>query len=63
MILKTDLHMHTNFCDGADTPEQMVLSGIEKGLKTIGIVVSSAIVLVFIAVAVKGYLVANGMCC
>ena len=41
MILKTDLHMHTNFCDGADTPEQMVLSGIEKGLKTIGIVVHS----------------------
>ena len=32
-------------------------------LKTIGIVVSSVIVLVFIAVAVKAYLVANGICC
>ena len=31
--------------------------------KVAGIVVSSLIVLVFIAVAVKGYLVANGICC
>ena len=34
-----------------------------KRWKVTGIVVSSAIVLVFIAVAVKGYLVANGFCC
>ena len=34
---RVDLHMHTNFCDGKDTPEQMVLSAIEKGLKVVGI--------------------------
>ena len=34
-----------------------------KRWKVTGIVVSSIIVLVFIAVAVKGYLVANGICC
>ena len=34
-----------------------------KRWKVTGIVVSTIIVLVFIAVAVKGYLVANGMCC
>ena len=32
-----DLHMHTNFCDGKDTPEQMVLSAVGKGLKVVGI--------------------------
>ena len=32
-----DLHMHTNYCDGKDAPEQMVLSAIEKGLKVVGI--------------------------
>ena len=32
-----DLHMHTTFCDGKNTPEEMVLSAIEKGLKTVGI--------------------------
>jgi hypothetical protein len=34
-----------------------------KRWKVTGIVVSTIIVLVFIAVAVKGYLVANGICC
>ena len=34
-----------------------------KRWKVTGIVVSTIIVLVFIAVAIKGYLVANGMCC
>ncbi len=28
--------MHTSFCDGKHSPEEMILSGIEKGLKTIG---------------------------
>ncbi len=28
--------MHTTFCDGKNTPEEMILSGIRKGLKTIG---------------------------
>lgn len=34
---KCDLHTHSVFCDGRDTPEEMVLSAIEKGLDTIGI--------------------------
>lgn len=32
-----DLHMHTTFCDGKSTPEEMVRSAIEKGLKRVGI--------------------------
>lgn len=36
MITK-DLHMHTCYCDGACTPEDMILSAIEKGLNTVGI--------------------------
>ena len=36
MITK-DLHMHTCYCDGAGTPEEMVKSAIEKGLHTVGI--------------------------
>lgn len=42
MIL-SDLHAHTCFCDGKDTPEQMVLSAIKKGLKTIGLCVHAYI--------------------
>lgn len=33
---KCDLHTHTCFCDGADSPEGMVLSAISKGMDTIG---------------------------
>lgn len=36
MIAK-DLHMHTAYCDGKDTPEDMVLSAVDKGLDTVGI--------------------------
>lgn len=36
MITK-DLHMHTCYCDGKNTPEEMVQSAIEKGLSTVGI--------------------------
>lgn len=36
MITK-DLHMHTCYCDGKNTPEEMVQSAIEKGLTTVGI--------------------------
>lgn len=36
-MITFDLHMHTTFCDGKSTPEEMIISGIEKGLKTIGI--------------------------
>ena len=36
-----DIHTHTNFCDGKNSPEEMVLSAIEKGLDTIGILTHS----------------------
>ena len=32
-----DLHMHTVFSDGRDTPEEMVREAIRKGLETVGI--------------------------
>lgn len=32
-----DLHMHTAYCDGNNTAEEMILSAIEKGLDTVGI--------------------------
>lgn len=32
----TDYHMHTTYCDGKNTAEEMVLSAIEKGLTSIG---------------------------
>ena len=35
MILQ-DLHTHTTYCDGKNTPEEMVLAAIEKGLSRIG---------------------------
>ncbi len=38
MIL-SDLHVHTNFCDGKNSPEEMVVSAIKKGVKTLGLVV------------------------
>ena len=37
MMVKTDLHTHTVYSDGKDTPEQMVLSAINKGVKVYGI--------------------------
>ena len=36
MITK-DLHMHTAYCDGKNTPEEMVICAVEKGLETVGI--------------------------
>ncbi len=42
-MIKTDLHMHTVFCDGKNTPEEMVLSAIKKGLDTVGICAHSYI--------------------
>ncbi len=32
----TDLHVHTTYSDGKNTPEEMVLAAIEKGMTTIG---------------------------
>ena len=39
--MKLDLHVHTTFCDGKNSPEEMVLSAIEKGLDTIGLLFHS----------------------
>ncbi len=36
MIYLCDYHVHTNFSDGADTPEAVVLAAIEKGFTEIG---------------------------
>lgn len=36
-MISKDLHMHTVYCDGACTPEDMVLSAIDKGLGTVGL--------------------------
>lgn len=36
-ILLTDLHMHTSFSDGKDSPADMLRSAARKGLKNIGI--------------------------
>ncbi len=33
----TDLHTHTVFCDGKDTPKEMVISAVERGMECIGI--------------------------
>ncbi len=36
-LIKRDLHTHTSFSDGADTPEEMILAAIGKGMSEIGI--------------------------
>ena len=38
---RIDLHTHTYFCDGENSPEDMVKSAIEKGLDEIGILAHS----------------------
>ena len=35
-MIKTNFHTHTTFCDGKDTPEQMVETAIEKGFTALG---------------------------
>ena len=35
-MIRTDLHIHTKYCDGKNTPEEMVLAAIEKGMECIG---------------------------
>ncbi len=32
----SNIHTHTNFCDGKDSPEEMVLKALELGFDTIG---------------------------
>ena len=35
MLLK-DLHVHTNYCDGKDSPRDIVLAAVGMGMKTLG---------------------------
>lgn len=35
-MIKSNLHTHTSFCDGANTPEEIVLAAIEAGMDTVG---------------------------
>lgn len=35
-MIKSNFHTHTNFCDGKNTAEEMILSAIEKGFSHIG---------------------------
>ena len=35
-MIKADYHIHTKFCDGKNTPEEMVLSALQKGFQTLG---------------------------
>ena len=35
MILQ-DLHVHTTYCDGKNTPEDLVLAALNRGMKCIG---------------------------
>jgi len=36
MKYKQNLHTHTHYCDGADSPEEMILAAIEKGYTSVG---------------------------
>ena len=40
MIL-SDMHVHSNFCDGVDTPEILCETALKKGIKNLGIVAHS----------------------
>lgn len=35
-MIKTDFHTHTTYCDGKNTPEEMVLAAIDKEMTAIG---------------------------
>ncbi|MBQ1977838.1 MAG: histidinol-phosphatase [Ruminococcus sp.] len=35
-MINRDYHVHTNLCDGKNSPEEVVLSAIEKGFDTLG---------------------------
>ena len=36
-MIRSDFHMHTRFCDGKNTAEEMILSAIDKGLTIVGL--------------------------
>lgn len=40
-MIFSDFHAHTTFCDGKNTPEEMIISAINKGLKNLGLVIHS----------------------
>lgn len=40
-MIKMDFHVHSTFCDGKNTPEELVLTAIEKGIKHFGILAHS----------------------
>ena len=35
--MKSNLHTHSTFCDGKNTPEEIVISAINKGFASVGI--------------------------
>lgn len=36
MIIRQNLHTHSTYCDGQDTPEEMILTAIDKGFDSVG---------------------------
>ena len=36
-MINSDFHTHTNLCDGRNTPEEMVLAAIARGMDCIGL--------------------------
>ncbi|MBR6769448.1 MAG: histidinol-phosphatase HisJ family protein [Clostridia bacterium] len=40
-MIKADFHVHTNFCDGKNTPEEMVQAAISLGMTSLGFSVHS----------------------
>ena len=40
-MIKSNFHTHTYFCDGKDSPEEMVLSAIERGFTALGFSIHS----------------------
>ena len=41
MSYRQNLHTHTNYCDGKDTPEEMILEGLKRGFDSIGFSIHS----------------------
>lgn len=35
-MIKTDLHVHTSYCDGKSSPEEIVLCAVSKGMSVLG---------------------------
>ncbi len=41
MSYKQNLHTHTVYCDGKDTPEEIILEGLKRGFNSIGFSIHS----------------------